>query len=284
MNTVYNFINQLFANIRIQDIIDILLITYLVYKIFIFLKRTRAEQLIKGVVIILVLYNLSGWLQLFTVNWILNNAMAVGAFVLIVVFQPELRRGLEHIGRSSFLSKSYAEIQANEMKETVDAIVNAMGSLSRQRIGALIVIEKETGLKEIIETGTEINGKVSAELLINIFIPNTPLHDGAVIINGSTIRAASCFLPLSENMSISKEMGTRHRAALGISEKSDCLALVVSEETGTISIAEGGTISRHLDLETLSAILMSSYKSEEDRRSITNLWRRINETTKGDTK
>lgn len=277
MDILTNFFTQLTANIRIQDIVDILVITFVVYKIFDFLKQTRAEQLLKGIAILLVLTKISEWLQLYTVNWILSNAMTVGTIAILVVFQPELRRGLEYLGRSSIFSGNLIEIQENEAKHTVKSILDAVASLARQRIGAIIVIERRTGLNEIIDTGTPMDSLVSAELLINIFIPNTPLHDGAVIIQDDRIRAAACFLPLSENMSISKEMGTRHRAALGMSERSDSLSIVVSEETGVISIAEHAAISRHLDIDTLENILLDIYTGDDRKPSLGNFWRRINE-------
>ena len=276
MDIISNFFTQITANIRIQDIIDVLVISFVVYKIFDFLKQTRAEQLLKGIAILLVLTKISEWLQLYTVNWILSNTMTVGTIAILVVFQPELRRGLEYLGRTSIFTGNLAEIQENEAKHTVKSILDAVASLSRQKIGAILVIERRTGLNEIIDTGTKMDSIVSAELLINIFIPNTPLHDGAVIIKDDRIRAAACFLPLSENMTISKEMGTRHRAALGMSERSDSLSIVVSEETGVISIAEHASISRHLDIDTLETILMEIYRRSEDR-SMGNFWRRINE-------
>lgn len=282
MDIISNFFTQITANIRIQDMVDILVITFVVYKIFDFLKQTRAEQLLKGIAILLVLTKISEWLQLYTVNWILSNAMTVGTIAILVVFQPELRRGLEYIGRSSIFSGNLAEIQENEARHTVKSILDAVASLARQKIGAIIVIERKTGLNEIIVTGTQMESMLSAELLINIFIPNTPLHDGAVVVKDDRIRAAACFLPLSENMSISKEMGTRHRAALGMSERSDSLSIIVSEETGVISIAEHATISRHLDIDTLEGILMNIYMAEDTRSHLGNFWRRINED-KGNT-
>lgn len=266
------------AQIRVQDIIDILVITFFIYKSLEFLKETRAEQLIKGIGVLLVLTKLSEWLQLFTVNYLLSNLLTVGAFAIIVVFQPELRRGLEHLGRSRIFPKNIVDLQKNEANETIEAITSAVASLARQKIGAIIVIERSVGLKDLIETGTTINGKVSPELLINIFIPNTPLHDGAVIIRHNEILAAACFLPLSENMTISKEMGTRHRAALGISERSDSLSIIVSEETGVISIAENSEISRYLDIETLKSILKGIYLTKSEPTNFMNLWRNTDES------
>lgn len=276
METVTDYFFHAITNIRIQDIIDILVIAVIIYKILDFLRETRAEQLIKGIAILLVLTEVSKWMQLYTVNYLLSNFLTVGAFAIIVVFQPELRRGLEHLGRSRIFPKNILDLQKTDASDTVEAITSAVASLARQKIGAIIVIERSVGLKDLIETGTTIEGLVTPELLINIFIPNTPLHDGAVIIRHNKVVAAGCFLPLSDNMTISKEMGTRHRAALGISEKSDSLSIVVSEETGVISIAEAAQISRYLDVETLEGILKRIYYKEEEPENLMSLWRSNN--------
>lgn len=269
--------NRIFLNIRIADIIDIVVVALVFYKLFKLIRETRAEQLTKGIFALFVFTKLSGVLKLYTINWILDNAMKVGVIAILIVFQPELRRGLEYIGRSRFFTKSFLEIKGESLSKTVDEIVDACASLSRQKIGALIVLERETGLNEVVETGTRINAIVSSNLLINIFIPNTPLHDGAVIIKDDNIKAAACFLPLTENMNVSKELGTRHRAALGISERSDSLSIIVSEETGAISIAENGSIARHLDSKTLRQILIDMYKPKETPQSFINKWRRKDE-------
>lgn len=271
------YLADIFANIRIRDIVDILIVAVVIYKLFTFIKETRAEQLIKGIGVLLVLTKVSEWLQLYTINWILGNAMTVGTLAILIVFQPELRRGLEYIGRSRFFSKSLIEIRGENMSKVVDEIVEATASLSRQKIGALLVLERQTGLNEVVETGTKIGGTVSSDLLINIFIPNTPLHDGAVIIKDDIIKAAACFLPLTDSSTVSKELGTRHRAALGISERSDSLSIVVSEETGAISIAENGTISRYLDAKTLRQILIDMYKPKGSNRTFIMRWRRKDE-------
>lgn len=261
-----------FINIRIRDIIDILIVAFVLYRILLLIKETRAEQLMKGIGILLILTKLSEWAELYTINWILSNAMTVGTLALLIVFQPELRRGLESLGRSRFFTKSFVDIRTENMAKVVDEIVEACASLSRQKIGALMVFERQTGLNEIVETGTKINGNVSADLLINIFIPNTPLHDGAVIIKDNIIKAAACFLPLSESSAISRELGTRHRAAIGITERSDSLAVIVSEETGAISVAENGNISRYIDPETLKEILLNMYKPKSGKDSFLK-WR-----------
>lgn len=267
------YLKDLFLNIRVRDIFDILIVAMAFYKLFMLIRETRAEQLIKGIFILFALTKVSEWLELYTLNFILDTAMTVGVIAILIVFQPELRRALEYIGRSRFFTRSFLEIKSESLKEVFDEIVDAVASLSRQKIGALIVIERETGLNEVAETGTMIQGKVSSDLLINIFIPNTPLHDGAVIIKDDTIKAAACFLPLTDNASLSKDLGTRHRAALGISERSDCLAIVVSEETGSISIAENGSLARYLDTKTLKQILMDMYKPKDQQPSFLMKWR-----------
>lgn len=256
---------------------DVLIVAVVIYKLYKLLRETRAEQLAKGIIILLVLTKVSEAMELYTINWILNNAMTVGTLALLIVFQPELRRGLEYIGRSRLLTKSFVEIRGESLSNVVDEIVEAVASLSRQKIGALIVMERQTGLNEVVETGTRIDGLVSSDLLINIFIPNTPLHDGAVIIKDDMIKAAACFLPLTDNSGLSKELGTRHRAALGISERSDGLAIIVSEETGAISIAENGSISRYLDSKTLRQILIDMYKPKLSNPTFFTRWRQKDE-------
>ncbi|NMB10505.1 MAG: TIGR00159 family protein [Tissierellia bacterium] len=269
-----NVITNTISNIRIWDIIDILVVAVVFYKLYMLMKETRAEQLLKGIGAIFVVALLSQWFKLYTINWILQNAMQIGLITLVIVFQPELRRMLEYIGRSNILKKSLIDVRGEEMQRLADEIVNATASLSRQKIGALIVFERHTGLSEVVETGTKLNAEISSELLINIFIPNTPLHDGAVVIKGDIIRAAACFLPLTDNQTISKELGTRHRAGIGISEKSDCLVLIVSEETGGISIAENGKITRYVDVDTLREILLNMYEVSDN--GLFDRWRSDN--------
>ena len=267
-------IQDIFLNIRIRDIVDILIVAIAFYKLFMLIRETRAEQLTKGIFALFVFTKLSEWMELYTINWLLKQLMTVGTLAILIVFQPELRRALEYIGRSRFFTKSFVEIKDETLSQVVEEITEAVASLSRQKIGALIVIERKTGLSEVAETGTKIEGQVSSDLLINIFIPNTPLHDGAVIIKEDIIKAAGCFLPLTDNMSLSKDLGTRHRAALGISEKSDGLAIVVSEETGAISIAENGSLARYLDIKTLEQILLDMYKPKDSKQSFIIKWRR----------
>lgn len=259
LDKFFNMINTL----RFLDIIDIAIVAVCIYKLYMMIKETRAEQLVKGLVIIFIFVKISDSLKLYTVNWVLENMMTALAIMIIVVFQPELRKILETIGRSNILTKSFADIRGEKVDKCVEEIVHAVFSLSRQKIGALIIFERSTGLGDVVETGTVLNSAISSELLINIFIPNTPLHDGAVVIKNDTIKAAACFLPLSTEQFISKELGTRHRAAIGMSEKSDCLALIVSEETGGISIAEHGKINRYVDEPTLTKILTKLYNDQD---------------------
>lgn len=259
MDKIFSYL----GNIRFADVVDILMVAYIIYKLMILIKQTRAEQLIKGILAIMGISILTKALNLYTMQWILNKFLVYGMLSLLVVFQPELRRALEYIGRSHFLSKPIAEVEDETISKVTHEIVTAVASLARQKIGALIVIEKDTGLNEIIETGTVLDAEISMEILINIFIPNTPLHDGAVVIREGKIKAAACFLPLTDNKTLSKELGTRHRAALGITEKSDCVAIVVSEETGGISVAENGQLSRYVDEKTLEMKLGNMFKSEE---------------------
>ena len=267
------YLQELILNISINNIIDIVIVAFAFYKLFMLIRETRAEQLIKGIILLLVATKLSEWLELYTVHWILQNTVTVGVIALLIVFQPELRRVLEYLGRSRFFTKSFIEIEKEKTNETVEEIVEAVASLARQKIGALIVLERETGLNEVVETGSKIEGFVSSGLLINIFIPNTPLHDGAVIIKENTLKAAGCFLPLTDNINLSKDLGTRHRAALGISEKSDSVAIIVSEETGAISVADNGSLSRYLDIKTLRTILTNIYKSDNQKQSLLYKWR-----------
>lgn len=262
-----NFLNELrnaFFTIRISDVIDVLVMSYVIYKLIIVLKETRAAQLLKGLLIILIFSRISFALNLYTINWVISNIFTAGLVLIIVVFQPELRRIFEKLGRSNrfFVSLTKMDSQGDQTK--TDEIINAVASLSRQKIGALIVIANKVGLADIVETGTLLNANISSELLINIFFPNSPLHDGAVIIKDDSIVAAGSFLPLSTNMSISKELGTRHRAALGMSEKSDAFIIVVSEETGIISTVYNATISRHIDTETLRSTLNKLFYEQDN--------------------
>lgn len=267
---------QIFKNINIRDIVDMAIIAFVFYKLYMFISETRAEQLIKGILMLLLATQLSEWLQLHAINWILKNTMTVGVIAILIVFQPELRRGLEYIGRTKFLSKSIVDIEYEEINFMIEEIAKAVNYLSKERIGALIVLEKNTGLNEVVETGTLIDGHISQDLLVNIFIPNTPLHDGAVLIRRNKILAAGCFLSLTDSNNLSKDLGTRHRAGIGITERSDAIVVIVSEETGTISIAEGGKLRRFLDIKELKNILYANFAPDESKQwlFLKKKWRR----------
>ncbi|MCF3943830.1 diadenylate cyclase CdaA [Oceanobacillus alkalisoli] len=233
--------------------VDIALIWYVLYKLMMLVRGTKAVQLLKGIAVILAIWLLSIAFNLQTVRYFSNQFIQWGIIVIIILFQPELRRALEQLGRGSFLTRSTKSKE--DMEVQIEAIVQSSTYMAKRRIGALISIEKETGIGEYAETGIPINGEVTHQLLTNIFTPNTPLHDGAVIIKRDKIIAAACYLPLSESPFISKELGTRHRAAMGISEVTDALTIVVSEETGAISCTINGKLHRDLSEEALTELL-----------------------------
>ncbi len=273
---------KLFMNFRIIDLIDIVIVAVIFYKLLMLIRETRAEQLIKGLIVLLAVFNISKFLQLHMIQYILENTFTVGIFAILVVFQPELRRALEYIGRTRWLSVSISEIIKEELKHNIEEIVTAVSTLSRTKTGALIVMERDTGLNEIVDTGTLIEGKISALLITNIFEHNAPLHDGAILIKKEKIMAAGCFLPLSIKTDLSRDLGTRHRAALGMIENSDALVVVVSEETGAISVAMDGNLNRFLDTSDLRDILMENFVLEE-KASFVDKWRNSNaKKDKGD--
>lgn len=242
--------------ISFVNIIDMLVVAFLIYKLFLLIKGTRAVQLLKGLVVLLVATTVSSWLGLYTFNWILKSIQGMLIVAIPVVFQPELRRALERLGRGKFLTGQSVFMNEEEITRVINEIVRGVLMLAKTETGALIVIERETGISDYIETGVAVDSLVSGELLINIFIPNSPLHDGAVIIRHNRVASAACFLPLAEGHNLSKDLGTRHRAAIGVSDVSDAVALVVSEETGTISVAVDGHLTRYLDERTLREMLM----------------------------
>ena len=270
-------IKLIFSNISIFNIVDIAIVYFLLYKGYMLIKNMRAKQLVKGIVLIVVITQLADVFQLFTLSWILNNTIQVGFIALVILFQPELRRALEYIGRTSMFSLSSLDKDVASSQRVIKEITTAMSSLSRQKIGALIIFEIKTGLNEIVDTGVTLNSEISSGLLINIFIPNTPLHDGAVIVRDYRIAAAGCFLPLTDNNQLSKDIGTRHRAALGMTERSDAIALIVSEETGYISYAVDGKLYRNIQIEELENVLAKIYY-DEDKPKLFEKWRSIYES------
>lgn len=230
------------------NVIDVLLVWYVVYKILTLIKGTKAVQLLKGIFVIIIARIVTESLGLETLGWMLEQVIRFGFLAIIIIFQPEIRRGLEQIGRGKLFQRSTSQEEEEETR-LIEAMKKSVSYMAKRRIGALISIEKETGLNEYIETGIGLNADITSELLINIFIPNTPLHDGAVIMQKDKVAAAACYLPLSESPFISKELGTRHRAALGLSEVTDAITIIVSEETGAISITLNGNLHRNLSLE-----------------------------------
>ncbi|MDO4565810.1 MAG: diadenylate cyclase CdaA [Oscillospiraceae bacterium] len=259
-----------------RDVIDILIIAYIIYQLMTLVRRTRAAQLLRGIVILLVCYFLSRELELKTVNFLLENVLSFGLLALVVVFQPELRRALEQMGRSripilSFFTARDSSANSARWSEVAKQISDSCEHMSRERTGALIVIEREAVLDEVIRTGTGLDAEVTSELLETIFYKGSPLHDGAVIIRDARIVAAGCLLPVSQRSNISRGMGTRHRAAIGMSENADAMIIVVSEETGTISITKDGAIRRHFDRAGLFRELQNELvpaDGEQDRKNL----------------
>ena len=247
----------LVSTIGVLDIIDIVVVAYFLYRVYLMLKNTRAATLVKGLLVLVGFMIICRTLNLHVISWLLEKSMTVIMVALPVVFQPELRRALEQIGRGKLFRKG-SELDEQEINALLDAIASATKAMSAAKVGALMVFERATGLVERIETGVPIDGLVSSGLIQNIFVKDTPLHDGAVIIRGNRVVAACCLLPLTENRNLSQELGTRHRAAIGLSEQSDAMVLVVSEETGAISIARNGELMRYLTVDDVKDILRNA--------------------------
>ncbi|MBE6027252.1 MAG: TIGR00159 family protein [Clostridiales bacterium] len=259
-------------SIKTTDIIDIVVVAYLIYRLLGFIKETRAQQLFRGILLIVAFFLVSEIFNLSLLNWLFTRLITVGLIAVVILFQPEIRRGLEQIGRRGVLSRQFRDMGKEEIYATVHRIVDAVDDFSSTHTGALMAIERETMLNDIAETGVIINAEISVRLLGNLFYEGSPLHDGAVIIRGDKVYAASCVLPLTERQNIGKNLGTRHRAALGLSEVSDAFIIVVSEETGAISVAQNGEFRRFLDLKTLEKMLLDIYiPSGEDRDLLSRL-------------
>ena len=257
--TVRNMLWNLTHRIGIIDIIDILIVAAIIYELLLLTRHTRGSALLKGLFLLLVIMVVSNLLGLKSLNWLLLAILQNGALVLVILFQPELRKALERMGRSRLLTKSNRRNVDEERDTVISEIVQTVVDLSRRRVGALLVFERQTGLEDVIETGTRLNAEVSAPLLENIFEPNTPLHDGAAVIRDDQVIAAACILPLAEASGVSRELGTRHRAAVGISENTDAAVVVVSEETGIVSMARDGALKRPLSTDELKAFLNDYY-------------------------
>ncbi len=266
---VFNQIIRYLTMFGIWDVVDILIVAYIVYKLITFSRRTNAGQVFKGVIFLLLVAQISGLLGLNLLNFLLVNTLQLGLLALVVLFQPELRKAFERVGSKKFQFYSDKEAAPSELENAILQTVEACRSLSWSRTGALIVFEREILLSGVIKTGTIIDSKVSSELLKNIFFPNTPMHDGALIIQRGRAAAAGCMLPLSSNANLSKQLGMRHRAGVGMSENSDAVVVVVSEETGSVSVAIGGMLKRHLAPETLEKLLRNELmpKTEEKKQN-----------------
>lgn len=257
---------------NIISIIDILIVAFVLYRLALLIRGTRAVQLIKGMVVLLIATALSSLLNLNTVHWLLKQTMTALVVALPIVFHPELRRALEKLGGGDFFARPLIHMAEGDRSALINEVVRAVENMSASRTGALIVLERVTGLEEFVDTGISIDSLVSAELLINLFIPKSPLHDGAVIIRGDRLFAAACVLPLSESRELSRDLGTRHRAAVGLTEQSDALAVVVSEETGSVSLAVEGSLYRRLNESGLRELLVKFLQPTVTKKTFSSFW------------
>ena len=278
--SVWNYINQYvaFNTIHWNDLLDIIILSFLLYEIMVWIKKTRAWVLLKGFAVLLVFIFVAWAFRLNTILWLGKNIFSLGITALVIVFQPELRKALEQLGRQNIISSVFSfdsakESEARFSDKTVNELIKAVFEMAKVKTGALIVIEKKTPLNEYERTGITLDSVITSQLLINIFEKNTPLHDGAVIIRGDRIVSATCYLPLSDNLFLSKELGTRHRAAVGISEVTDSLTIVVSEETGAVSVAMEGDIKRNLNQDDLRAQLVAAQDKAQDNGRF-RLWKK----------
>ena len=276
---IETYLARIPRSIRWVDCVEILLITFLVYQILVWIKNTRAWSLLKGFMVIAGFILVAAFFEMNTILWIAENAFGVAVTAVVVILQPELRKALEELGRKNIISSivpfdtSRTSEEGRFSDKTINEIVKACVEMGKVRTGALIVVEQNQSLSEYERTGIEVGGIVTSQLIINIFEKNTPLHDGAVIVRGDRITSATCYLPLSDNMALSKELGTRHRAGVGISEATDSMTIIVSEETGKISVAYQGKLDRNLDAERLKEKLklIQNKPEEETRKRI--LWK-----------
>ncbi|BCJ96285.1 membrane protein [Anaerocolumna cellulosilytica] len=291
METIINFFENYvawlsFPRIQVTDIIEILMIAFAIYHVIVWVKQTRAWMLVKGLIVLLILWLIASILNLNVILWIFFKSINVGITAVIIVFQPEFRKALEQLGQNNLVMPLFNLNESKDKNErfsdqTVAGIVKATFDLAKTKTGALIVIEKEIPLNEFEKTGIAIDSLVSSQLLINIFEHNTPLHDGAVIIRNNRLAAATCYLPLTDNLHVSKDLGTRHRAGIGVSEASDCLTVIVSEETGKVSIAIGGTLIRNVDGDYLrNKLIAIQNKPVEGNNKKVKLWKGRTKITK----
>lgn len=265
-------------NIYVTDVFEIIILAFLIYHVAKWIKNTRAWALVKGLAVIMLFWFVAVIFQFNAVRWLISNTIDVGIIAILIVFQPELRKALEQLGKRNFFRSILIFDDSKDKNErfsdyTLDEIIRATFELARNKTGALIVIEEKISLNEYENTGISLDSVISSELLINIFERNTPLHDGAVLLRGNRITAATCYLPLSDNIQLSKDLGTRHRAGIGISEVSDCLTIIVSEETGKVSIAKEGKLIRNIDGDYLRNKLISTQKKATDAKQRLRFWR-----------
>lgn len=263
MNSVWQSLYEVLSSVTLRDALDVLVVASLIYGLSVLLRGTRAVPLVNGILIILLLMASTTWLP--TLHWLLSAIMPVGVIALVVIFQPELRMALEHIGRVRPLTGALAALTAEQRQEVLRDVVEAAVGLSQKGYGALIVLERTTGLLDITRTGRTLNARVSVDLLHTIFHPRTPLHDGAVVIRGNVLVAAACVLPHSESPGLATSVGMRHRAALGLAERTDAVCVVVSEETGATSLAANGSLSPRLEKVQLVERLMAQFEAESER-------------------
>lgn len=284
MNLLTNFFSDVrdvltvqFSTFGLVDVLDLLVVAFIVYKVIGFIRDTRAVQLVRGILLLVALYLFSSLIGMNTVNFVLSNTLQLGLIAVLIIFQPELRRALERVGRSKFGAKTFGietEAGLKRAEEMIDAVCRACVTMAKDRTGALIVFERKVRLGEVVKSGTELHAEVTPELFGTIFYSGTPLHDGAVVIRDLHVEAAGCFLPLTGKDDLSKELGTRHRAAIGVTEMSDAYVVVVSEETGTISTVENGVITRNFKEETLREDIRRNLLAEESGGALRRLLKR----------
>ena len=276
---IYSWISFV-PKLTIKNLLEIMIIAVLVYEMLVWIKNTRAWTLLKGILLILGFFLMAAVLELDTILWLLEKTSYIAVTAILIIFQPELRKALEQLGSKNVLTKLFSTDDTKKKNEefnekTINELVRACFEMSKVKTGALMVIEQGTPLGEIERTGIEVDGLVTSQLLINIFEHNTPLHDGAVVIRGNRVAAATCYLPLSDNMDISKALGTRHRAAVGVSETTDSVTLVVSEETGRVCVATGGRLRRVADGDELKTLLNTMVKKEDAGNGRLRIWKGI---------
>lgn len=278
MKVVLEYINEfvgLISTIRLSDVFDILLVTVLLYQIFSMVRKTNSARILKAVVLILMLAWFTELAELNTLHFLMSKVLELGLIALVILFQPELRRSIERLGSTSIRVLLSPKERSREINDVIAQTVSACEAMSREKVGALMVFERISRLDEYFKTGTIVDGRASEQLIRNIFFPKAALHDGAMIIRDGRVTAAGCVLPLSENVNLSADLGTRHRAGVGISEITDALVVIVSEETGTISVAAGGMLKRHLAPQTLEKLLLKELAPAEDMERERSIHQRL---------